>query len=468
MSPPHYRVRLKTAFLPLLAAILCLGGPPAAHAQEPTDQKDQPAKVKPQKPAAEDSVNVLRGRVLHENTKEPAIGVIVAVAAADVGYIWWRGGETVQAYAPEKKAFFFFTKRNGHQAGQDTTDSEGRFEISNLAHGKYNLAAILPDKGLTLMDGVTFEKESAAIEVLLEPVAQVPSERGLRGRVVDSQGKPASGAKVGAADAENAYLVCNGDDSLQVSSRTWSGDSDNPWFMRQTDGGRSGQATTDDEGRFSIEGLKPGTYNVAAVHGDKGVEILESHELTEDSKTLEIMLSAPTYVEGTIKGLKTRTLTHTGFGLFGSSGIEGWTMCQLVPEGLPPNVYCNMSVDLAEGAFPRLGPLPKAKKWTLNAGEFVQKQGYMATLLTAPVSIEPGKTARIDIDLTKGLELSGNVRGPDGRPLSGVSVLAKAPGENGLAIGAVTDHKGNYTIHGLSEGDFLLEALRHAPRTAPG
>lgn len=467
MSPTHARLPLKMALLPLLGALLAAAGPPATRVQAiKLGGDDQPAEVTGRKAAADKAVNVLHGRVLDEKTREPVAGVIVAVAAVDVGGIFWQGGNMVQAYAPEEKVLFFFSKLNGQQAGQHTTDAEGRFEIRNLAYGDYNLAAILPGKGLTLREGVAFEKKTGPIEVLLAPLADEPSRRTLTGRVLDHEGNPAANVKVAVADSKNGYLFCHAGEYVQASY--FEPNNAKTWFQSQDGGGRAGQTTTDADGRFSIDGLKPGSYNLLAVGAEAGVEIVESHALADDPEPLDIKLSPPIYVEGTIKGLKSETGSQPRFGFLGLFSAGGWTTCELAAEGLPANVRFNTSIMLADGAFPRVGPLPKAKKWTLTASEFVARRGYVATLLTAPVSIEPGKTSKIEIDLTKGLELSGNVRGPEGEALSGVSVLAKATGETGWAIGAVTDSHGNYTLRGLSEGEHLLEVLRHALRTAPG
>lgn len=89
-------------------------------------------------------------------------------------------------------------------------------------------------------------------------------------------------------------------------------------------------------------------------------------------------------------------------------------------------------------------------------------------MLEVPLRLESGKTESIDIDVSKGPVLTGEVRGPDDKPLSDVSVVVRAKAGRAIAYGAVTDGEGRYSIRGMPPGAYTLEAKRWAVRTGPG
>lgn len=428
----------------------------AAVAQEPASPTgpadgEQPVSKakKPERP-----VNVLKGTVLDEKTREPLAGVIVAAADAEMGHISWFEDRRVFVSAPDEKVLLFFTRRNGKRGGKATTDDKGNFAIRNLKHGTYNIAAIHPDKGLTLVADISFSKDSKPLEVVLQPFEAAP-EHVFEGRVLDADGKPVSEARVNVAATENGFIHWSGGDNVfaYVGNQT---DEDFPWFSDQGNFGDTGGVRTDAKGEFSIPKLKHGSYTLLAAHKSKGVTVMDGVEFDEDSKPLDVVIEAPAFVEGTLKGLK---MKKTFF---------GGHMLRLDPEGLPAQVYLNIDIDYeSDGRF-RAGPLPRAKKWTLTASKQVSKQGYVATLLRVPLQIEPGKTVIMNVDLTENSQFAGEVRGPKDEPLSGVSVLATAGDASGWAFGAVTDKDGKYTLKGLPEGKYTLKAMRHVKRTAPG
>ena len=75
---------------------------------------------------------------------------------------------------------------------------------------------------------------------------------------------------------------------------------------------------------------------------------------------------------------------------------------------------------------------------------------------------------RMNVDLTSGEKFDGIVRGPKGKPLSGVSVVATTVAEPHLSVGAVTDKSGKYALRGMPPGDYTLDAKRWIIRTGPG
>ncbi|MDP1570453.1 MAG: carboxypeptidase-like regulatory domain-containing protein [Vicinamibacterales bacterium] len=132
-------------------------------------------------------------------------------------------------------------------SGVTSTDAEGRFEIRDLAAGRYSLSA---SKGgyvsiqhgqrrpgqsgtpIDLRDGELMEK----IQIALPPGSVIT------GRIFDDFGDPVSGVTVSAMQ----YRSVSGVRRLVMA------------------GGEGGTARTDDQGGFRVYGLAPGDYIVSA------------------------------------------------------------------------------------------------------------------------------------------------------------------------------------------------------------
>lgn len=442
----------KTIFAFATGLLLTGLATPVARGQSEADDAGTNIASKP--PAS--PVNVFTGTVV-DAEGNAVVGATVAVADVESGRISWE--DTVSAFAPEEKVLLFFTKRNGKRAGTTTTDEQGQFAFRGLKYGRYNLAVVEPTLGVTLLADLPFSRNGAPIRITRDLSFKVASTLTVKGRVLDSDGNPASGATVAVADTTYGYILQMGvtmavtdtthGHILQMMDISSSEQIDGfAWFVIHS--GRAGKDRTNDAGEFTIRGLRPGTYNLVAMHAEKGASLLQDVDVSDDARPLDLKLDPPTYAEGTVKGLSLPV------GIFGAS-------CSLVPEGLPDNMVFRHAVDLSDENPFRVGPLPPAKRWRLVVENPVPRQGYRATMLDAPF-----KAGKLEVDLNSGTQFSGEVRGPKGKPLGGVSVLAKPLADAGPTIGAVSGVDGKYTVRGLAPGQYELVALRHAMRTAPG
>ncbi len=276
-----------------------------------------------------------------------------------------------------------------------------------------------------------------------------------QGRVLDHKGQPVAGASVGVVDSKRGFLSVWGGRDGKVFAH--GPDEKLLFFFSKPNGKRADTTNTDKKGRFSIRNLKHGNYTLLAHHSDIGVAIIKSVEFNKAASSVVVRLNAPTYVEGKLKGLP-----------FIPTQESCLYSIELQPEGLPDRVYFSPQVEPDSDGHFKVGPLPDATSWNLVVEELVAMQRYNATLLKAPVQAQPGKTSTLNVDLTEGSSFSGEVLGPKGESLSGVSVVALESGEMGRSVGAVTNSKGKYTLTGLPDGKYTLQLRRWIPRTAPG
>jgi len=271
----------------------------------------------------------------------------------------------------------------------------------------------------------------------------------LRGRVLDHHGKPVQGAVVAVSDAEAGWLSSDG-------QTVWAfAESDTTLlFFRKTNGRRAAKTRTRDDGTFEIRNLKHSRYHLLVLHRKKGSAFLPEQVFSPEKSSWNVRLDPPTFLEAGI-----------------ASPDVPVPFCGLEARNLPQNVQIRHPIDLMEtadrGRF-LAGPLCASLRWSLKGATYVPEYGYTADLFDIPVPLRAGEKNRIELSWEGGHKLSGEVRGPKGEPLQGVSVVAKAAGNDGWSLGGVTDAKGRYTIRGLRDGPHSLTAKRHAVRTAPG
>jgi hypothetical protein len=294
------------------------------------------------------------------------------------------------------------------------------------------------------------------------------------GRVLDHAGQPVTGATVVVAEAESGFISYSGPDSIFA----FGADEKILFFFTKRNGHASGRGMTDTKGRFVLEGLKPGKFNLLAVHAEKGITVVHGVEQPNQGNPVDVRFEPPTFVEGTIKGLPVNEPIRMGS--LTSDKERGRVVLhpfvQLTPQELSGRTAPGEGKEMLiiDGPIPsdvrafKAGPILADASWTLRFEQFVRKRGFSAPILELPLGIESGKTTKVEVDLTTGAKVSGLISGPEGKPLEYVSVVVRSKSERPHGYGSVTGADGNYTIAGLPEGEYTLEAKRWAVRTAPG
>jgi protocatechuate 3,4-dioxygenase beta subunit len=204
----------------LLVLFLGLLAPAASTAQTAPPPGAQRPGVPPRDtPAAKPGSGKIRGRVVSADTNAPLRRAQILVTAGQLG---------VRRFA--------------------TTDAEGRYEIVELAEGRYNVTA---SKGgyVTLQYGQrrAFEPGRQVAVADGHDVSQVdialPRGSVITGRITDEFGEPIAGANV---EVQRYQYGPGG-------------------RRRLTFAGGSGLTLTDDRGEFRAYGLMPGEYVVSAI-----------------------------------------------------------------------------------------------------------------------------------------------------------------------------------------------------------
>ncbi len=177
--------------------------------------------------------------------------------------------------APVRRAQVRATSMEGRGGGVTNTDAEGRYEITELPAGRFNVMAMKggfvqgqygqrrpgdPGTPIDLSDGQIAEKVNFVLS------------RGsvIAGRVVDDGGEPISGTQVGAM----RYQFMGGSRRLMPG------------------GGEGSTDRTDDQGNFRLFGLPPGDYYVSATNRNMTMMMPGMNSTETDGY-------APTYYPGT-------------------------------------------------------------------------------------------------------------------------------------------------------------------------
>lgn len=302
--------------------------------------------------------------------------------------------------------------------GPAVTGPDGRFLIADLRRGtRVGLKAVHPELAPAEMGGV--EVPTA------EPVRlRLARPRSLEGRVRDRLGEPVAGARLFVSDTAGAPLGGGWD-------RT------------------PAHATADPEGRFVLDGLKPGTAYVTAKASGYRTRAAQAVEVPEtgQAQPVEITLEPGTFLEGTVRDGR------------GNPVPEARVMVQGERGGDVAPVDAEGRYEVAD-----LEPGPVQVQATLRGGPSAR----------GALEIRPGRN-RLDLTLSEGSEVSGRIVDAQGAPVPGASLsLRPAPREGQMVFmgenQAVSSADGSFVLQGVSDGEYALTGSRRgfAPATLPG
>ena len=166
------------------------------------------------------------------------------------------------------------------------TDAEGRVRVGPVVPGPYVVHAdadgFLPPSPVEIEVGPEGFVGDEQELVLVRPAK-------IEGVVVDADGRPVEGAEV-LLDSEVAFTVGEGDSRRRLFALAMGASEgslgvttgrvpDIPLFGQDEEESASISVVSDEEGRFEIESLLPGTHKLRAVHGEHAASAVVSLEL---------------------------------------------------------------------------------------------------------------------------------------------------------------------------------------------
>jgi hypothetical protein len=286
------------------------------------------------------------------------------------------------------------------------TDAAGRFSVEGLAPGSYDLVVTaqgferLTRRGLTVASGERF-----SIELKLTGTGAA------EGQVRDSAGQPVVGAQV-------------------VGSNSFGGILD----------GSPGEARTDAEGHYRLEGLPAGAVSLTARRAGATIGVRQVVEVTEGGTAqLDFIVEETGIVEGRVRAARGDLPADPLMVLAYPQGGDGFVAMDFRP----------IAVD-ATGAF----------QLTLQPGTYELRvstaEGWpFGTSVSRMVDVKGGGTVQVELiwqsDGRERDELRGVVLEPDGTPSPNAFVtLLPDDGVQGPRMNAPADAQGRFSFS-LSE-----------------
>lgn len=287
------------------------------------------------------------------------------------------------------------------------TDKQGAYVVRNAPPGKLK---------------VTFDHRSYDAETRDIDVAPGTSERdlgktvllrglGLEGVVVDGKDQPISGV------------------SIHASWNYESGVRPGP----DTRGRMNGSDTTDEEGRFSIYGLKEGKYRLRL--WQRGV--YSSHPVAQTGSTdIRVVLVEAGHLTGRVISLGAPVVGANVTAQIGTTRPDGQTGWEHVGWGRTDG----------DGIF-RLDSLPPDRPFKLQ----IRHDGHRQLEVQGVRASDRRETYVLD----RGIQFGGTVMDREGNPVAGVSLVVKVDGQHKKNVTSAAN--GRFEAGGLDEGAITVE-----------
>ncbi len=287
--------------------------------------------------------------------------------------------------------------------GTTMTSVDGSFAFDDLAAGAATLSVTKTDDFIQFSQPVKAPDSNVLVEL--------PAGGGVAGRVVDKSSKqPLTSFSAGLSGVRGGGM------------RT------GPPMMKEF---RS------DDGSFVLENVPVGQHQIQVFAPGYVTARMSGVNVEEGSsvRDLEVLMEPGVRVTGKVTGPD-------------GAGLESVFIQSEDPgDRMPMGPSRPMTTD-ADGEYAIEG-LPAGER-TLR----FNKQGYVPEQKAVKIS---GKEARVDVRLSRGLEVKGTVVDASGRPVSEATVMAQAPGSGARAS---TDSNGAFTIEGLTAGRYSITATK--------
>ncbi|HEX8438739.1 carboxypeptidase regulatory-like domain-containing protein [Archangium sp.] len=258
----------------------------------------------------------------------------------------------------------------------------------------------------------------------------VTSGQGVAGRVVDGNGAAVPGALVAVETAASAWPRTYGD----------------PLGY---------ETVTDAEGRFAVEGLESGAYDVTARL--MGLAPGELRDVASGRKDLVLKLSQGVRLAGTVRDAAT------------GKPVPSFTLGVDTKRGPLQRVpFVQLSFIDAQGHYELAG---------VPAGSYVVQvaaHGYAPSETDVGVTEGAAGVVTTDVSLSRGAKMTGRVvEDGSGKPLERARIFVEGLGMGGslsVRYDALTDARGHFTLEGLPPGEVSLfvSAEKHHSRLFSG
>lgn len=318
-----------------------------------------------------------------------------------------------------------FGSGNGPAA---TTDAEGRFTVASLGEDLTKITAVHANYPNTTVDVALTPGDTIQVEIIMSGGGTVEG-------IVSINGTPAANQQV---------------------------------YAHSMSGGGSQNATTDENGFYSLEKLAPGDVNVGANVSRDGVSRSMNKSVVVENGTTTTLDFDIALGTGVIQG---RIM------IGGQPAMEGFIAAMLTGGEEPGQQHIQGTVS-TDGTYLIEGLAPGEYKLMVHVAVPGSSQRRMRNVDAA---LEDGQTLTLDIDLDDGAHVRGSISGVADVnrcqviAFSGVLQITDLQADLGspelqARVGGYSsvDASGNYELTGLQAGDYTIVAFQMGPNGLEG